>query len=93
MHPRITVYGAQWSHDTQHALDYLDGRSVPFVFVDIDVDPDGERLVMAVNDGERRIPVIVADQGVREEVLIAPNEAELRRVVDSVESEAGDSAA
>ena len=93
MHPRITVYGAQWCHDTQHALDYLDGRGVPFVFVDIDTDPEGARLVETVNDGKRRIPVIVADQGGREEVLIVPDEAELHRVVDSVERESGDSAA
>ena len=56
----ITLYTTSWCVDCHRAKQFLRERGVPFSEVDIDEDVDAEELVLAVNDGLRKVPTIKA---------------------------------
>ena len=57
----IVMYCAPWCGDCRRAKLFLQERNVAFREVNVDEDPDAEDLVMAVNDGRRKIPTFVVD--------------------------------
>ena len=54
----ITMYCTSWCVDCRRAKQFLKERGVDFVEVNIDEDVDAEDLVLAVNDGRRKVPTI-----------------------------------
>lgn len=52
------MYCTDWCIDCRRAKQFLADRGIRFVEVDIDEDPDAEDLVLAVNDGRRKVPTI-----------------------------------
>jgi glutaredoxin len=64
----ITIYGADWCGDTRRALRHLDEKGLPYRYIDVDEDEDGERKVIEFNKGKRRIPLveIATDNGTRQ---------------------------
>ena len=74
--PKITVYGAYWCPDCRRAKKFLGEQFVPFKWVDIEQDKDGERFVLEKNNGKRIIPTIVFDDG---SFLVEPTNAEIAR--------------
>jgi len=56
----IILYTTSWCADCHDAKQFLKARGVPFSEVDIDEDVDAEELVLAVNDGLRKVPTIKA---------------------------------
>jgi glutaredoxin len=82
----ITVYGAEWCHDTQRTREYLDGLGIGYNFVDIDEDSDGEEKVLDANDGKRRIPLVEVDSGEERQLLRVPSNEELQTIVDRAEA-------
>ena len=57
--PEITVYGTNWPPDCGRAKRLLDGRQIPYRWVDLDKDRGGEKSVIATNRGNRSVPTIV----------------------------------
>ncbi|MGH2635545.1 MAG: FAD-dependent oxidoreductase [Actinomycetota bacterium] len=55
----IRVYGATWCPDCRRAKRFLGDQRVPFEWHDIEVDPDGVRVVQERNNGNNVIPTIV----------------------------------
>jgi thioredoxin reductase (NADPH) len=55
----IKVYGASWCPDCRRAKRFLGDQRVPFEWHDIEVDPDGVRVVQDRNGGNNVIPTIV----------------------------------
>lgn len=72
--PEITVYGADWCPDTRRAKRLLEEKQVPYRWVDIDKDSEGEKFVLQANHGNRSIPTIVFADGT---ILVEPSNAEL----------------
>jgi thioredoxin reductase (NADPH) len=72
--PEITVYGAFWCPDCHRSKQFLGEHQIPYDWVDIEEDAEGERFVFRANDGRRRIPTIVFGDG---SVLTTPSNAEL----------------
>jgi thioredoxin reductase (NADPH) len=70
----ITVYGAHWCPDCRQSKMFLGEHQIPYNWVDIEDDPDAERLVMEKNGGKRIIPTIVFSDG---SFLTEPTNAEL----------------
>jgi glutaredoxin len=70
---QITVYGAEWCHDTQNTLSHLDEIGVPYDFRDIDEDPRALEFVTEHNAGKRKLPTV--DVGGR--VLSVPDDEQL----------------
>ena len=54
----IIIYSTQWCPDCRRAKDFLKARGVAFQEVNIEEDPDGEDIVIAANDGKRKVPTI-----------------------------------
>ena len=78
MAERVTVYGADWCGDTRRTLRHLDKNGVKYDYIDIDSDTDGEKKVIAFNQGKRRIPLVE----VGSDSLSVPSDAELQSVLD-----------
>jgi len=57
----ITVYGSPWCGDCRRAKQFLKDRGVAFRDVNIEESPEGEALVLKVNNGRRKIPTIEVD--------------------------------
>ncbi len=72
--PKITVYGAPWCPDCKRSKQFLGEHQIPYKWVDIEKDKDGERFVVKTNNGKRIIPTIVFSDG---SFLVEPTNAEL----------------
>ncbi|GAB4533489.1 MAG: hypothetical protein Kow0063_15550 [Anaerolineae bacterium] len=74
--PEITVYGAYWCPDCQRSKKFLGEQFIPYRWVDIEQDKEGEQFVLEINNGKRIIPTIVFGDG---SFLVEPSNAELAR--------------
>jgi thioredoxin reductase (NADPH) len=74
--PQVTVYGAYWCPDCRRAKKFLGEQFIPYRWVDIEQDKEGEVYVLQKNDGKRMIPTIVFEDG---SFLVEPSNAELAR--------------
>jgi len=77
MTERVVVYGADWCGDTVRTKRHLDNAGIPYDFIDIDQDAQGEKKVIEFNKGKRRIPLveIASEKGTRS--LSVPSASEL----------------
>ncbi len=72
--PEITVYGAYWCPDCSRSKQFLGEHQIPYNWVDIEADPEGEGYVVSKNGGKRIIPTIEFPDG---SILVEPSNAEL----------------
>lgn len=72
----IRVYGTTWCGDCKRAKKFFGEHRVPYEWVDIDRDTEGQRIVIEASNGKRIIPTIFFDDG---SVLIEPSNVELAR--------------
>jgi len=73
---KVTVYGAYWCPDCRRAKKFLGEQFVPYTWVDIEQDKEGEAYVLKRNDGKRIIPTIVFED---DTFLVEPSNAELAK--------------
>ena len=70
----ITLFGAHWCPDCRRSKQFLGEHQIPYNWVDIEQDTEGEAYVIRKNDGKRIIPTIeFADKS----ILVEPSNAEL----------------
>ncbi len=74
--PRVTIYGAYWCPDCRRAKKFLGEQFIPYRWVDIEQDKDGEMYVLQRNEGKRIIPTIVFED---DTFLVEPSNAELAK--------------
>lgn len=72
--PQVTVYGAYWCPDCRRSKQFLGEHQIPYHWVDIEQDKEGEQFVIATNDGKRIIPTIIFADG---SALVEPSNAQL----------------
>jgi thioredoxin reductase (NADPH) len=72
----VTVFGAYWCPDCRRSKKFLGEQFVPYKWVDIEQDKDGEIFVLEKNNGKRIIPMIVFENG---SFLVEPTNAELAK--------------
>jgi glutaredoxin len=70
----IVVYGADWCGDCRRAKRFLNQHNIPFRWIDIESDKQGEQFVIKANRGMRSIPTIVLTDG---SLLVEPSNADL----------------
>ena len=70
----ILVYATSWCFDCHRARTFLNRRSIPYRWIDIDQDKDGEQFVKQTNRGCRSVPTIVFPDG---RILVEPSDQEL----------------
>jgi len=68
------VYGASWCPDVKRSRALLDRLGVEYSYVDVEADAAAEARVRELQDGARRIPTIVWEDGT---FLVEPSDDEL----------------
>jgi thioredoxin reductase (NADPH) len=71
---QIVFYGAHWCPDCHRAKQFLGEHQIPYQWVDIEQNPEGEKHVLRKNNGKRIIPTIEFSDG---SILAEPTNAEL----------------
>lgn len=74
--PNITLYGAYWCPDCTRSKQFLGEHQIPYNWVDIEANPEGEAYVIKKNGGKRIIPTIEFADG---SILVEPSNAELAK--------------
>ena len=74
--PKVTVYGAYWCPDCRRSKKFLGEQLIPYRWVDIEQDKDGEAYVLQRNEGKRIIPLVLFED---DTFLVEPTNAELAR--------------
>lgn len=59
----ITLYGTTWCGASTRARNFLEQHNIPFKYVDIDQDKDGEAFVLKTNRGMRSVPTLLFPNG------------------------------
>jgi thioredoxin reductase (NADPH) len=70
----ITIFGAYWCPDCKRSKQFLGEHQIPYKWVDIEQDKEGEAYVLQKNNGKRIIPTIEFADG---SILVEPSNAEL----------------
>ncbi len=74
----IMVYGTSWCGDTKRTRLFFEDHNIKYLFIDIDQDTDGERIVREVNEGARSVPTIIFPDG---SILVEPDEYTLAKTM------------
>jgi thioredoxin reductase (NADPH) len=74
----IEVYGTDWCGLTFGVREYLTNSHLTYEYYDVDRDARALEFVLAMNDGRRRLPMVV----VQERIITTPTVTELQRVLD-----------
>lgn len=82
--PAIQVYGTSWCPDSLRAQRMLEKEGVPFHFIDIDENPEGEALVKQTNRGNRSVPTIFFPDGT---VFVEPGGGMLRAKITELRTQ------
>ncbi len=61
-HTPILMYSTAWCPDCHRAKRFLSDHGFLYEEVDIDHNPEAAELVMANNDGRRRVPTLVINE-------------------------------
>jgi mycoredoxin len=78
----IIVYGTKYCPDCYRARKILDGRAIPYTYVDINRNPEARAYVEQVNNGNRSVPTICFPDG---EVLVEPSNSALNAKLDRLD--------
>lgn len=70
----IKLYGTNWCSDCKRSKKFFGEQRVPYEFINIEEDTEGQAFVQKVQNGGLTIPTIVFDDG---SLLIEPTNAEL----------------
>lgn len=70
----IQVYATDWCWDCRRARKFFDRHEIPYQWINIDHDSEGERFVLTTNNGNRSVPTILLPNG---EILVEPSNHEL----------------
>ena len=75
----IQVYGTDWCGLTRRVREYLTNSRLPHDYFDIERNADAQQFMLAMNDGHRRLPLVV----VRHRVMLDPTMPALQRVLSA----------
>ena len=70
----IILYGTTWCGDCHISRKFLEKHEIPYEFVNIDQDREGDQYVRKVNKGMRSVPTILFQDG---STLVEPSNTQL----------------
>ena len=78
------IYGVNWCWDSRRARRFFDKNKIPYTFINIDKDKQGEQFVLDANDGLRSVPtIIVKDRS----ILLYSSTSELKHKLNITPSD------
>jgi mycoredoxin len=78
---QITMYGAEWCGDCRRSKRFLDANNVEYTYIDVEADESASEKVIAINGGQRSIPVIVFEDGSH---MTEPSDNDLKARLESL---------
>lgn len=72
----IMFYGATWCADCRRVKSFLDSKSIPYNFLNIDTDDAAAAQVEKINNGLKRIPILIFPEG---RILVEPSTEDLEK--------------
>lgn len=76
--PPVLVLGRDTCEDTIRSRDYLAVEGIPYIYRNVELDPDADAWNRSFNGGDRVTPVIlIGDPNEPSAVLIEPSDEEL----------------
>ena len=73
---KVKVYGAYWCPDCIISKQFLGEHQIPYEFINIDEDKEGEKHITELNNGKRIIPTVTFGDG---SFLVWPSNTELAK--------------
>jgi mycoredoxin len=73
-HPQVMVYGTSWCAATQMVRRYFDRQGIPYIYRDIERDPEALAKVKWITGGYASHPTVQ----IGGDVLVEPSISELR---------------
>jgi thioredoxin reductase (NADPH) len=70
----VRVAGTLWSPLAHDVKDFLARNQIPYLWLDVDRDPQAKAMVLAANNNELRVPTVFFPDGT---VLVEPTEQQL----------------
>jgi len=80
----IKVYGTSWCGDCRRAKAVFAELQVPYMWIDIDQNPQAAAFVKQVNRGLRRVPTIIFPDGT---ILVEPESDTLRAKLNKFQTQ------
>lgn len=80
----IKVYGTSWCGDCRRAKAVFAELQVPYMWIDIDQNPQAAAFVKQVNRGLRRVPTIIFPDGT---ILVEPESDTLRTKLNKFQTQ------
>ena len=74
MNEKITVYGTDWCSDCRRAKQLMDAYDIEYDWINIDEEPEFQKIVKDINQGRSIVPTIIFPDG---SVLVEPSNSEL----------------
>jgi len=75
------MYGAEWCGDCRRSKRFLDANNVEYTYIDVEADESASEKVIAINGGQRSIPVIVFEDGSH---MTEPSDNDLKARLESL---------
>jgi len=73
------MYGTTWCGDCARSKRFLESRSVPYEWINIEEVPEAAEIVRNLNHGKQIVPTILLPSG---KVLAEPSDRELAEALD-----------
>ena len=77
-HEATRIIGFQWSPKSHHLKEFLSGNLVPYIWMDVESDPEAEKYLVSSNVSRMDLPLVVLKDG---SVLKDPSFPELAEKV------------
>jgi len=75
------MYGAEWCGDCRRSKRFLSANNVEYTYIDVEADESASEKVIAINGGQRSIPVIVFEDGTH---MTEPSDNDLKAKLESL---------
>jgi mycoredoxin len=82
MDSAIIVYGTDVCEDTTRTREHLDDLGIDYRYVNLEQNPDADRMVKGLHSGRRITPTVVLTSGSHSTTLTEPENAELDTELD-----------
>ena len=75
----VLMYGTTWCGDCVRSKRFLESRSIPYEWVNIEDVPEAAQIVRDLNQGMQIVPTIIVPNG---KVLAEPSDRELAEALE-----------
>ncbi len=75
------MYGAEWCGDCRRSKRFLNANNVEYTYIDVEADESASEKVIAINGGQRSIPVILFEDGTH---MTEPSDNDLKAKLESL---------